>query len=169
MSLEIRLDDRHSQVELISRDKNSLKIKVDDKLHVVDIVMVEDGIYSLLLNGKSYVVQLSQSDSPKKYNVQTGLLSSDLEIIDAETRYLMSRKGNEIEDEGNHVSSPMPGKIVTIHVKTGDKVDVGQTLIIVSAMKMESEYKAGMAGVIKDIFVKEGDTIEGNQTLITIE
>ena len=105
MSLEIRLDDRHSQVELISRDKNKLKIKVDDKLHEVDIVMVEDGIYSLLLNGISYVVQLTQSDSPKKYNVQTGLLSSDLEIIDAETRYLMNRKENEIEDEGNQIQA----------------------------------------------------------------
>ena len=57
MSLEIRLDDRHSQVELVSRDKNRVKIKVGDKLHEVDIVMVEDGVYSLLMNGNplSYI------------------------------------------------------------------------------------------------------------------
>lgn len=170
MSLEIRLDDRHSQVELVSRDKNRVKIKVDDKLHEVDIVMVEDGVYSLLMNGKSYIVRLMEGDTSKKYNVSTAKRSFDLEIIDAETRYLMSRKGNdELEDAGNQISSPMPGKVVKIPVKTGDKVDVGQTVIIVSAMKMESEYKAGKAGVIKEILVKEGDTIEGNQALITIE
>lgn len=169
MSLEIRLDDRHSQVELVSRDKNRVKIKVDDKLHEVDIVMVEDGVYSLLLNGKSYIVRLMEGDTPKKYYVSTARRSFDLEIIDAETRYLMSRKGNDLEDEGNQISSPMPGKVVKIPVKTGDKVDVGQTVIIISAMKMESEYKAGKAGVIKEILVKEGDTIEGNQALITIE
>ncbi|MFC2099127.1 biotin/lipoyl-containing protein, partial [Bacteroidota bacterium] len=51
----------------------------------------------------------------------------------------------------------------------GEKVEAGQTVIIVSAMKMESEYKAGHAGVVKEIHVKEGDTIEGNQPLVTIE
>lgn len=169
MSLEIRLDDRHSQVELVSRDKNRVKIKVGDKLHEVDIEMVEDGVYSLLMNGKSFIVHLMKGDTSKKYNVNTANHSFDLEIIDAETRYLMSRKGNDLEDEGNQISSPMPGKVVKIPVKTGDKVDVGQTVIIVSAMKMESEYKTGKAGVIKEILVKEGDTIEGNQALITIE
>jgi biotin carboxyl carrier protein len=54
-------------------------------------------------------------------------------------------------------------------VKTGEKVEQGQTVIIVSAMKMESEYKTGKAGTIKEIHVKEGDTIEGNQPLLTIE
>ena len=169
MSLEIRLDDRHSQVELVSRDKNRVKIKIYDKLHEVDIVMVEDGVYSLLINGKSYILHLMEGDTSKKYNVHTANRSFDLEIIDAETRYMMSRKGNELEDEGNQITSPMHGKVVKIPVKTGDKVDVGQTVIIVSAMKMESEYKAGKAGVIKEILVKEGDTIEGNQALITIE
>lgn len=169
MSLEIRIDDRYSQVELVSRDKNSVKIKVDDEIHDVDIIRAEEGIYSILLNGKSYTVELLEGDTSKKYSATTAYHSFDIEIIDAETRYLMSRKGNELEDAENQISSPMPGKIVKIPVKTGDKVEVGQTVIIVSAMKMESEYKSGKAGIIKEIHVKEGDTIEGNQPLITIE
>ncbi|HEC41666.1 MAG TPA: acetyl-CoA carboxylase biotin carboxyl carrier protein subunit [Bacteroides sp.] len=169
MSLEIRLNDRYAQVELVSRDENKVKIKVDDKIHEVDIVEVEDGVYSLLMNGRSYVVELMDGVTSKKYNAKTFYKSFDLEIIDAETRYLMSRKGNDIEDEGNQISSPMPGKIVKIPVKVGEKVVAGQSVIIVSAMKMESEYKAGHDGVIKEIHVKEGDTIEGNQLLISIE
>jgi biotin carboxyl carrier protein len=169
MSLEIRLNDRYAQVELVSRDENKVKIKVDDKIHEVDIVEVEDGVYSLLMNGRSYVVELVDGETSKKYNAKISYKSFDLEIIDAETRYLMSRKGNDIEDEGNQISSPMPGKIVKIPVKVGEKVVAGQSVIIVSAMKMESEYKAGHDGVIKEIHVKEGDTIEGNQLLISIE
>lgn len=169
MSLEIRIDDRHSQVELVSRDKNRVKIKVDDKIHEVDIVRVEEGIYSILLDGKSYVVELLEGDTSKKYSASTAFRSFDLEIIDAETRYLMSRKGSELDEADNQISSPMPGKVVKIPIKAGDKVEMGQTVIIVSAMKMESEYKAGKAGIIKEIHVKEGDTIEGNQPLITIE
>jgi biotin carboxyl carrier protein len=169
MSLEIRLDDRYTQVELVSRDNNRIKIKIDDTTHEVDIIKVETGVYSVLLNNKSYVVELVASDNSKKYKANTAQNSYELEIVDAETRYLLSRKGNDLDEAENRISSPMPGKVVKIPVKTGEKVEVGQTVIIISAMKMESEYKAGNAGIIKKIHVKEGDTIEGNQALITIE
>ena len=63
----------------------------------------------------------------------------------------------------------MPGKIVKILVAEGDTVTAGQTVIIVSAMKMESEFKASKSGVISEIPVKEGDTVDGNQVLVVIE
>lgn len=169
MSLEIRLDDRFSTVELVSKEKNKLQIKVDDKLYELDMVKVAEGMYSILLEGKSYNVEILEKESSKQYNVNALDKSFDLEIIDAETRYLMSRKGSDLEDAENIISSPMPGKIVKIPVKTGETVNAGQTVIIVSAMKMESEYKAGKVGVIKAVHVSEGDTIEGHQPLITIE
>jgi biotin carboxyl carrier protein len=169
MSLEIRLDDRFSKVELVSREKNKLQIKVDDKLYELDMVRVGEGMYSILLEGKSYNVEIIEKDNPKQSSVSALKRSFDLEVIDAETRYLMSRRGGDLEDADNTISSPMPGKIVRIPVKAGEKVAPGQTVIIVSAMKMESEYKAGKEGIIKEIHVSEGDTIEGNQPLITIE
>ena len=169
MSLEIRLNDRNSKVELVSQDHNSLRIKVDDRLYELDVVKVEEGVYSILLNGESCNVEIIENDNSKKYTVITGNKTFDLEIIDAETRYVMNRKGNDLEDAGNIISSPMPGKIVKIPVKVGQKVKAGQAVIIVSAMKMESEYKTGKDGIVKEVHVKEGDTIEGNQPLITIE
>ncbi len=169
MSPEIRLGDRLSTVELVSREDNHLKIKVDEKLYELDMVKVEEGMYSILLEGKSFNVQILEKDSAKEYNVSTPERSFDLEIIDAESRYLMSRKGDDDEDAENVISSPMPGKIVKILVKAGEKVKAGQTVIIVSAMKMESEYKAGKDGQIKEVHVSEGDTIEGNQALISLE
>ncbi len=169
MSLEIRLDDRHAEVELLSRDENRIRIKIDDQVYEVDITPVENGIYSLLHSGRSYTVVLAEGDNAKKYLVNTPSRSYNLEVIDAESRYLMSRRGQDLGEAENQISSPMPGKVVKIPVKTGEKVEAGQTLIIISAMKMESEYKAGKAGTVKEILVAEGDTIEGNQTLITIE
>ena len=169
MSLEVRLGDRFAKVELVSKENNRIQIKVDDRLYELDMVRVGDGMYSILLDGKSYNVEIIEKDSSKEYSVSSRNKSFQLEIIDAETRYLMSRKGNELEDADNVISSPMPGKIVKIPVKTGEKVKAGQTLIIVSAMKMESEYKSGKKGIIKEVHVNEGDTIEGNQPLITIE
>ena len=63
----------------------------------------------------------------------------------------------------------MPGKVVKVFASEGDEVTEGQTLVVISAMKMESEYKAPMDGKIKKVSVKEGDTIEGNQILIELE
>ena len=169
MALEIRLDDRVSQVELVRKDKNFIDIRVDGKLYKLDIVMVEEGVYSILHHGKSYNVELIEAESKKKYIVNTLYRSFNLEIVDAETRYQLSRNKNQLVDDQSSISSPMPGKVVKIPVKVGDQVQVGDTVIIISAMKMESEYKTGKSGVIKEIHVSEGETIEGHKILITIE
>jgi biotin carboxyl carrier protein len=168
MSMEISLNNRTANIELLSRDKNKIKIKVDDQTYDLDIVMVENGVYSLLMDGKSYNVELIQNQSNKKYIVNTLYNSHDVEIIDAESKYLKSRKKDDVDDN-LAISSPMPGKIVKILVKKGDKVKAGETVIIISAMKMESEYKVKKDRIIKDILVKEGDTIDGNQALVMIE
>lgn len=169
MALEIHLDERKSKVELVRKDKNFIEILVDGRLYKLDIMMVEDGVYSLIHDNTSYNVELIEGETSKKYIVNTLFRSFNIEIVDAETRYQLSRNRNLLDDNQNIISSPMPGKVVSIPVKTGDKVEAGDTVIVVSAMKMESEYKTGKAGIIKEIHVKVGDIIDGNQALITIE
>jgi len=93
----------------------------------------------------------------------------NLEIIDAETQYLLNRSAGALGDDEKTISSPMPGKVVKIPVLEGDLIKEGETAIIVSAMKMESEYKSPKDGMIKKIYVNEGDTIEANQVLIEVE
>ena len=133
------------------------------------MIQVEQGVYSVLYNGLSYNVELIATESPKKYAINTFYHSYQAEIIDAETRYQRARNaGNEFEAESTLIS-PMPGKVVKIPVKTGDKVQKGDTVIIIAAMKMESEYKAMKDGVVTEIYVKEEQTIDGNQALIKIE
>ena len=94
--------------------------------------------------------------------------SYDAEIIDSESRYLQSRAKGFAEEGTVVISTPMPGKVVKIPVKVGDKVNEGETVIIVEAMKMQSEYKVKKDRTIKDILVKEGDVINANQPLIVV-
>lgn len=169
MSLEIKLGERTAKVELLAESGNKVKIMVDDNEYDLDCYQVEKGIYSILFKGRSYNVELIDTDSPKKYSVNTFYHSYDAEIIDAETKYLQARKGGEMDDEQSTISSPMPGKVVKIQVGLGEEVKKGDTVIIISAMKMESEYKAGKDGTISEIFVNEEDTIKANQALIHIE
>lgn len=168
MALEINIDGNSSSVELLSKDGNKHQISIDGKLYKVDLVMVEKGVYSIIYRNKSYNVELIQGREPKTYTINTLYNSYDVDIMDAEAKYLKGRKHEDLDDD-SAISSPMPGKVVKILAKIGDKVKAGDTVIIISAMKMESEYKVKRDRIIKDILVKEGDTIDGHQPLIIIE
>lgn len=169
MELDIKLDKRLAKVKLVSRTENEVSVDVDGSIYKVDIRMVEDHVYSVLHEGKSHNIEIIPGDNNKKYYVNTIYGNYDLEIIDAESRYLQNRNKNDQSNDLNIISTPMPGKIVRIPVKQGQKVAASDTLIVVSAMKMESEYKAGRDAVIKKIMVKEGDTVKGHQPLIMLE
>ena len=167
MSTEIKINDRTAQVEILNRAGNKVRISIDGKKYDADVVMVEEGVYSILLDNRSHNIELIRSGN-KNYKLNTYSKSFDIEIIDAEAKYLKSRRRDDSQEEAV-ISSPMPGKVVKILVKIGDQVKAGDTVVIVSAMKMESEYKVKKDRIIKDIKVKEGDTIKANQPLVIIE
>ncbi len=69
---------------------------------------------------------------------------------------------------GDTVVAPLPGRVISLLVKVGDKVSVGQDIAILEAMKMENNISSDFAGIVKQIFVKEGDTVAANAVLIEI-
>lgn len=70
---------------------------------------------------------------------------------------------------GNAVIAPMPGKIIKIKVSAGQKIQTGDTVIILEAMKMEQEIKSPLSGTVREIFVKEGETVKKEQSLLSVE
>jgi biotin carboxyl carrier protein len=169
MELEIKVDQRLSKVKLLARDKNKVRIAVDDRIYDIDLCKVEENEYSVLLDGKSYNIEVIEGETSKKYIANTYFKSFDIEIVDAETRYQQNRNKGALDQTENTISTPMPGKIVRIPVKAGDAVKAGQTVIVVSAMKMESEYKVKRDATIRKILVSEGDTVKSHQPLLIIE
>lgn len=169
MSIEIKLGKRIASIEILKQFENLLEIKVDGKIYQVDLMHNDEGIFSILTEGRSYNIELVPQTKPKHYTAYTFYDSYDLEVIDAESRYLRNRSGSTKLSSENNISSPMPGKVVKIPVSVGDEVKKGDTVITISAMKMESEYKAPKDGRITKIQVQEGSTIEANQVLIEIE
>ncbi len=167
MSYEVNINGEERNIEILSHEGNQMKVKLGDKTYDLDLLEVEPGVYSVLWQGKNFNFEMN-IQSLKKYTVSTTAERVDVEIVDAESRYIRSRKGNEDED-ASYISTPMPGQVVKILVEEGQEVKGGETVIIVSAMKMESEYKVVKDRVIKKVLVKEGDNINGDQPLITFE
>jgi biotin carboxyl carrier protein len=167
--MEILLNDKLMEVDILKKDGDNLEVTIDGKSLDFNIIKVENGIYSILHDGKSYDMEIVPGSNKRNYTVAHRCTSFDVEIVDPEAKYMKNRHKGQVEEDQNAISSPMPGKVVKIPVHVGDNVDTGQTLIIISAMKMESEYKAKRSGVVKEILTNEGDTIEGNQSLILLE
>jgi len=71
------------------------------------------------------------------------------------------------QEEGSF-SAPMPGGVLDVLVATGDEVTAGQALLVLEAMKMETEISAPKSGSVSGVFVKEGDTVEVGDILFTI-
>jgi len=63
----------------------------------------------------------------------------------------------------------MPGRVVKVLVAEGTSVNVGDSLLVVEAMKMENRVQAPIAGTVSTIYVKEGDEVNPDETLIHLE
>lgn len=168
MPFEIKIKDRTAKVEILEQNDTIYKVKIGDRIYGLDVTKVENGVYSVINNGKSINMEMIEGATPNQYIVNTRSNEYQIEIIDAKARYRAAAKG-ELDGGEAIISSPMPGKIVRIPIAQGDKVAKGDTVIIVSAMKMESEYKSPVDGIVSSILVKENDTVQGNQPLLEIE
>ena len=65
--------------------------------------------------------------------------------------------------------APMDGRIVSVSATAGARVDKGQTLVVLEAMKMQHQIKANVAGTIETVAVKEGDQVSGRALLIMVK
>jgi biotin carboxyl carrier protein len=169
MNLEFKLSNRNAVLKELKREGNIITISVDDVIYEVDLIKVKNNQYSVLHQGKSTNVEVFEKMEPKQYTIRTATSDFDVEVIDIESRYMQNR--NQVGDVTGDsiIRAPMPGKVVSILVQTGDQVEAGQTVVILSAMKMESEFKAGKSGIVTEVGIKEGDTVESNQVMVVIE
>ncbi|MBE8190437.1 MAG: oxaloacetate decarboxylase, partial [Candidatus Thioglobus sp.] len=124
----------------------------------------EDGTYTVSFKGTSYSVEVSAG----------GDITSMKAASDANSPAPDSAAKKEIiTDEstpksGESIAAPLSGTIWKVMVEPHQKIAEGDVLVILEAMKMETEIKAARAGVVVEISVKENDTVAVGQTLLTL-
>ncbi len=166
--MEIQIGDRVADVSLVSKDGNNVKILIDGEPYDVDIVMAENGSCSILHNGNSYNAELIRGEGGKNYDVNIFYRSYHVDIVDTQAKYLRMKKGDE-ELQDDKIVAPMPGKVVKIPVQKGDRLAAGDIVVVLEAMKMQSNYKVTSDCIVKDILVNEGDSVNANQVLIVLD
>ena len=116
-----------------------------------------NGEYTVKVNGKNYAVKLEGDKATvngKAYdiNVKAGI----------------EQKASAGSAEGEEVKAALPGNVLRLEVEEGDEVAEGDVLLVVEAMKMETEVKSPKAGTVQAIEVAQGDKIITGQTLVVI-
>ena len=138
--MEIHIGNRVAEIELVSKEDNKVVLTIDGKTFEADVVMAENGNCNILMDGRSSNAQLIRKENGKSYKVNTHYSSFNVEIIDSQAKYLRMRKKGE-EEQNDRITSPMPGKVVKIPVSVGQEMKAGETVIVIEAMKMQSNYK----------------------------
>ncbi|MGB5831705.1 MAG: biotin/lipoyl-containing protein, partial [Thiohalocapsa sp.] len=105
--------------------------------------------YRIEVNGKSYDVRVSPQGSVESMVPTTATAS----VPTVEARM---------------VESPLAGNIVKVHVNLGQHVDAGDVVVVLEAMKMETEVRAPSAGSVTEIRVKEGDAVSLGAALLVL-
>lgn len=129
-----------------------------------DYQLLDDTV-SFIFKDSSYLIDVINRGT--EYTVYTRGVFKTFKVYNEEALLHESLKGGGGMGAGNSLNSGMPGKIVKVFVKPGDRVKEGDPILIMEAMKMENEMRAAAEVTIKDILVAEGENVESGATLVT--
>jgi len=170
--MELLVEIGSSQHRVIVEKKgNGLTVEIGTKSFDIPHYQWSMGApsFTLEIENKEVTVQLFKA-TPGKYKIQHIGSLFDVTIRtprEAELASFMPTK--KAADTSKLLASPMPGRIVKTYVKAGDRVTVGQPLIVVEAMKMQNVLRAERDSVIKKVQVNAGDDVAVDQELILFE
>jgi biotin carboxyl carrier protein len=166
MKFEVLINNARRIVEL-QRTSERWRIALDGHTVDADAIEIARNIFSVLLNGKSHEVRITPTPTGA-LTLQTDHQEFTAELLDS--RAWRGRRHGALEAEGRQqIIAPMPGKIVRVLVQAGDKVEAGQGLIVVEAMKMQNEIRSPKSGTVERLQAKEGQPVNAGEVLAWID
>ncbi len=158
--------------------KYEYKVKGVD--YVVEIQDVEGNIANVTVNGIPFEVEMKQPVKSSKQKVKLNEGQNNVSASPAASTSPATGSSSAASPDsassskqatpaaGKPVVAPLPGTINEIKVKVGDKVNAGDTVVVLEAMKMQNNIDAETSGTIASINVNKGDAVMEGDTLVTI-
>ena len=163
LRIALQIDGRSRTVE-IGAGNDGRTFAIDGKLRNADWVAIAPGLYSILLDGRSFEAHVREA---------AGLVVVTIDGQDfafrVEDPRQWRRRGATVEAEGKQqVVASMPGKIVRVLVGAGQAVSSGQGIVVVEAMKMQNELRSPKSGKVERLLVAEGQAVNAGEVLAVI-
>jgi biotin carboxyl carrier protein len=137
-------------------------VRIGDRVHEVQAHRTPAGALAFTLGGRTFLAAVapigSKGDTHVRIAGRTWRLKPHL-----------GRRGGGADGGGGVLEAPMTGTVLAVHVGPGDTVEVGQTVAVVTAMKMEHKLTAGIAGTVAEVGAAPGDTVEQGHVVVRIE
>lgn len=164
MNYIANVEDRAFNIQLEQEDE----IIVDKEHHLASLESIgAPSLYSLIVDNSSYEVHVEERNGSYRVLLLGELYTVQVED-EAARRAARAGAKRTLEEGEIAIRSPIPGLIFDVPVTEGQKVQAGNILVIVEAMKMENELRAPREGVVQATHVAPGDSVDKGQVLVTI-
>jgi acetyl/propionyl-CoA carboxylase alpha subunit len=165
VNYEFQNGDESTAVQL-ERDGSGYKAVIGDEIITFQADRLSPGSYLLLLGNRSVPVHAVKGDGV--WHLSLGGRAFDLKLPGAE------ESGGDSGDEGPKLvdgvlQTPMPGRVVSVEVKQGDRVEAGQVLAILESMKMQNSIISPVNGLIVKVHKEAGELASFGEPLVELE
>jgi biotin carboxyl carrier protein len=161
-----KLEDREIGLEVDAAGPGLYRVSIDGVAQTIDARRLEGGL-SLLIDGANREVSVARSGDD--FDVLLDNRRFRFRLLSEERARRAAARGARESSGRREVRASMPGKVIDVLVKEGDRVDAKQGLLIIEAMKMENEIRAQGAGEVKEVHVAPGQAVESGEVLVVLE
>ena len=167
MRLQAEADGTTSTIDIEEGDSPGVvRVKVDDREYIIDVANPLPGFYSLLVYGKVFNAYVTLRRG--KRDVRLGAWNTSIDISPIHGRRPMATESRNLVGR-QEIPAPMSGRVVQVLVQNDQIVQEGESLVIVEAMKMETEIRSPIRGQVKDVQVQAGMAVETGQCMLVVE
>ena len=157
------LDDKEFKLDLEEKVKNDILVSLGKRKYHVSAEFLSSDEILLNIDGKIYNIIINSNSLSCSVYVSGRFFKIEKKSVSQ----ILGRKGTE--PKKRDIKTSMPGRIVNVFFKEGEKVKEGQAVLVLEAMKMQNEIKSPQSGIIKKIDLVVGDSVEAGSLLFSVE
>jgi biotin carboxyl carrier protein len=156
--------------KLVSIEPEGVRYEDDAPIHAELSDIEGSPVRMVKLDTHVYRVVAEKRQGRGKYTLWVDGYRFETEALDERTRSIRDLSAAAARPTGPApIIAPMPGLIVRVNVSIGDRVEAGQGLVVMEAMKMENELRAIAAGTVRSVAVSAGTAVEKGALLVELE
>ncbi|RLB87591.1 MAG: hypothetical protein DRH26_15345 [Deltaproteobacteria bacterium] len=164
MEYRLKIQEETIPVEINSNEGNTATATIENRVYDLKYTLISENELHLMVNGKSVNVYLA-----KNKNGKTILLNGRTYPVQDMDNLPKGPKKKKGIDGPTKVTPPMPAVVIAVCVNEGDRVEKGQKVVVVSAMKMETTLVAPYNGIVTRVNVQENDKVMPGDILVDID
>jgi biotin carboxyl carrier protein len=161
--MRVSLRDKHHHLAVELRPAGGgFRVTVDQSEHIVETQVLDASTVVISIDGRRVCAHIARDGHQRFVAINGAVYAFAFEPGGGGTHQVDATASPD-------VVAPMPGKVLQVLTHVGQHVDLGDGLLILEAMKMETRLSADAAGTVRDVRVQPGDMVVGGQVLVVLE